>query len=392
VSKNLSVLGSTGSIGTQTLQVCENLGYAVAALTGGDNVRLLAEQARRFRPQLAVIANEKLYGDLRQALSDLDIRVAAGAEAVCEAATMPQSDTVLNAVVGIAGLRPTLAAAKAGKRIAIANKETLVAGGDLVTRTTRESGAVLLPVDSEHSAMLQCMQAGRREQVRGVILTASGGPFYGMTRRQLSGVALGDALKHPVWSMGSKITVDSATMMNKGLEFIEAMWLFGLAPEQIEVLVHRQSVVHSAVEFRDGAVIAQLGVPDMRCAIQYALTYPDHMPLPGKRLSLADYGSLTFERPDLETFRCLALCVEAVRRGGLAPCVANGANEAAVGMFIAGEIPFLRIAELVESALAEVRPAGGVTLEGIETADYLAREHVARRVGARVGSAPVRKG
>lgn len=377
--KNISLLGSTGSIGTQSLDVCENMGYEVVALTAGQNDRLLAEQARRWRPRMVAIADESRYTALKTSLADLDITVAAGEEGVCQAAALEGCDTVINAVVGIAGLLPTIAAIESGKHVALANKETLVAGGGLVMPLAKKKGVTILPVDSEHSAMLQCMTGRAPDQVRGVILTASGGPFYGKSREELAGVTPREAMAHPIWSMGSKITVDSATMMNKGLEFIEAMWLFDLRPQQIEVVIHRQSVVHSAVEFLDGSVIAQLGAPDMRLPIQYALTYPDHLPLPGKRLSLTDYGSLTFAPPDRETFRCLDVCIRAAGEGGLGACVANGANERAVALFLAGGISFLEIGELVEEAVAGVRPQGDVTLAAIQEADALAREYVSRR-------------
>jgi len=375
----ISLLGSTGSIGTQSLEVCENLGYEVAALTAYQNDRLLAEQARRWRPRMVAIADESRYTALKARLADLDITVAAGEEGVCQAAALEDCDTVINAVVGIAGLLPTVAAIEAGKYIALANKETLVAGGGLVMPLARERGVTLLPVDSEHSAMLQCMAGRAPEQIRGVILTASGGPFYGRSREELAEVTPREAMAHPTWSMGSKITVDSATMMNKGLEFIETMWLFDLKPHQIEVVIHRQSVVHSAVELQDGSVIAQLGVPDMRLPIQYALTYPAHLPLPGKRLSLTDYGSLNFDPPDRETFRCLDVCIRAAGEGGLSACVANGANERAVALFLEGRISFLAIGNLVEEAVDAVRPKGGITLAAIREADALAREYVSRR-------------
>lgn len=364
-------------MGTQSLDVCERQGFEIAALAGGGSrLSLLAEQARRWRPAVVAVADESRYAALKGMLADLDCRVTAGPDGLCEAAAYAGSDIVLNCVVGIAGLRPTLAAIGAGKNVALANKETLVTGGALVTRAAREKGVSVLPVDSEHSAIFQCLQAGARADVRGVILTASGGPFYGKTAAALAQVTCGQALAHPTWSMGPKITVDSATLMNKGLEFIEAMWLFDLAPEQIEIVVHRQSVVHSAVEFRDGSVIAQLGTPDMRLAIQYALTYPAHLPLDTKRLSLADIGALTFARPDADTFRCLRACLAAARRGGLAPAVVNGANEEAVALFLDGGITFTGIGALVEGALEGVRADGAVTLDSIEEADRRARAYV----------------
>lgn len=377
---NLTILGSTGSIGTQTLLVCKNLGHRVGVLTGGRNIELLARQAREFSPRLVVVADKRLYGGLRTLLADTSIRVEAGAEAIEEAAALQGADVVINAIVGIAGLRPTLAALRAGSRLALSNKEALVTGGELVMRAAAENGVEIAPIDSEHSAIFQCLRAGERGDVRGILLTASGGPFVGKTRAELAAVEVKHALAHPNWSMGAKITIDSATLMNKGLEFIEAMWLFGLAPEQIEVVIHRQSVIHSAVEFVDGSVIAQLGTPDMRTAIQYAITSPRRYATGGERLSLSRYGSLTFEPPDLETFSCLATCIRAAKAGGLAPCVANGANEQAVALFLGGGIGFLRIGELVEGAVDALGGAGGVTLEAIEAADQAAREYVMKTI------------
>lgn len=380
MKKNIVLLGSTGSIGTQSLDVCRSNGYRIQALTAGSNIALLENQAREFMPETVAVADASKYRALKTALADLDIRVTAGEEAVCEAAALAGADTVINAIVGIAGLRPTLSAIRAGKTIALSNKEALIAGGKLVMDSVQRYGAAILPVDSEHSAIWQCLQAGEREDVAGVILTASGGPFRGKKRADLKGVTVEEALRHPNWNMGAKITIDSATLMNKGLEFIEAMWLFGLLPSQIEIVVHHQSIVHSAVEFQDGSVIAQLGVPDMRCAIQYALTYPRHSPLPGKRLSLTDIGTLTFQKPDLDTFACLFACIRAAHMGGFAPCIANGANEVAVNLFRRGKIGFLQIGELVSSAVEAVRPSDTYDLSSIEAADRLAREYVLSKV------------
>lgn len=376
LTKSIALLGSTGSIGTQTLEVCEARGYRVQVLAAHSNVALLEQQARKFRPRFVVVAHEGSYSAMKAALADTDIMVSAGSEAVCEAAAMDGVDTVVNAVVGIAGLRPTLAALEAKKKVALANKEALITGGSLVMSSAEDCGTKIFPVDSEHSAIWQCLEAGCREDVESIILTASGGPFFGRSRNELEAVTVEQALRHPNWDMGAKITVDSATLMNKGLEFIEAMWLFALAPEQIQVVVHRQSVIHSAVEYRDGSVIAQLGVPDMRGAIQYALTYPRRMPLENKRLSLADYGSLSFYRPDYEAFPCLAACIRAAELGGLAPTVANGANEEAVALFLAGRLSFNGIGDAVRSAVEQVRIDGSCTLERIEAADAAAREHV----------------
>ena len=374
--KNIVLLGSTGSIGTQSLDVCRGQGYRVVSLAAHSNVDLLAEQARAFGPAAVAIADESKYAALKAALADVDVRVLAGAEGIVELAAMP-CDVVVNAIVGIAGLRPTLAAIEAGHDVALANKETLVTGGGLVMKRAKEKNVSIFPIDSEHSAIWQCLQAGHAQDVAGVILTASGGPFFGKKAAELAPMTAKEALKHPNWTMGAKITIDSATLMNKGLELMEAMWLFDLTPEQIEIVVHRQSVVHSAVVYRDGSVIAQMGVPDMRLAIQYALTYPRHLPMAEhKGLSLTDYGSLTFEKPDEETFACLAACIEAAKRGGLAPAVVNGANEEAVALFLQGRIGFLDIGRLVTEALEQVQMPEAYNLEAIEEADGLARAYV----------------
>lgn len=379
--RNIALLGSTGSIGTQSLAVCENLGLGVAALAARSNLGLLERQARRWKPRIVAVFDKDSYQPLKTSLADLDCRVLAGEEGVCEAAACEGADTVVNAVVGIAGLRPTLAALGAGKQLALANKESLVTGGKLVMAEAARRKKSILPIDSEHSAILQCLQAGDRRELRGVVLTASGGPFFGKGPEELREVTVKEALAHPNWKMGAKITVDSATLMNKGLEFIEAMWLFGLSPGDIEVVVHRQSVIHSAVEFCDGSVIAQMGVPDMRLAIQYALTYPRHERLDCKRLSLIEYGALTFEKPDPGTFSCLDVCMRVARAGGLGPAVANGANEQAVSLFLDGKIGFLRIGELVAQAVESVRAEETVTLQGIFEADAQAREYVLAHYG-----------
>ncbi|MDL2232835.1 1-deoxy-D-xylulose-5-phosphate reductoisomerase [Ruminococcaceae bacterium OttesenSCG-928-L11] len=372
--KRISLLGSTGSIGVQSLDVIRRLGYRAEILVAKSNIKLLEQQAREFSPSMVVIENADCYPALKAALADTSIRVEAGPTAVTAAAMHPA--TVLNAIVGIAGLRPTVAALQAGNPVALANKESLVTGGKLVMDLAEKKGVPLYPIDSEHSAIWQCLGAGKRDQLSKIILTGSGGPFFGMTAEQLSEVTVEQALRHPNWAMGAKITIDSATLMNKGLEFIEAMWLFDLYPDQIEVLINRESVIHSAVEFQDGSVIAQLGVPDMRGAIQYALTYPDHLPLEGKRLSLADYGTLTFARPDTDTFLCLKTCMETARQGGLAPTVVNGANEQAVALFLDGKLPFIGIGELVTGAMRSVKTVDTCTLDAIEEADAMAREYV----------------
>ena len=371
--KRLIILGSTGSIGVQALEVAERNGYRVTALAAGKNTRLLEKQARKFKPDIVAVSDESAAQDLKIRLQDTDIKVLVGQDGVCAAAQY-EGDIVLNAIVGIAGLRPTLAAIDAGKTIALANKETLVAGGEIVNRKLKETGVKLLPVDSEHSAIFQSLQGAPHGSVKKILLTASGGPFYGKTKKDLESVTVKDALNHPNWSMGAKITVDSATLMNKGLEVIEAVRLFDVAPDDIEVLVHRQSIVHSGIELSDGAVIAQLGTPDMRLPIQYALTYPERADFAFEHLSLADIGSLTFARPDTDTFRCLPICIEAVKRGGLAPAAVNGANEEAVALFLAGKIKFLQIAEMAQKALDLVNNKREYTIEDVFEADKAARE------------------
>ena len=371
--KRLIILGSTGSIGVQALEVAERNGYKVTALAAGKNTELLEKQARKFKPDIVAVSDESAAQDLKIRLQDTDIKVLVGQDGVCAAAQY-EGDIVLNAIVGIAGLRPTLAAIDAGKTIALANKETLVAGGEIVNRRLKETGVKLLPVDSEHSAIFQSLQGAPHGSVKKILLTASGGPFYGKTKKDLESVTVKDALNHPNWSMGAKITVDSATLMNKGLEVIEAVRLFDVAPDDIEVLVHRQSIVHSGIELSDGAVIAQLGTPDMRLPIQYALTYPERADFAFEHLSLADIGSLTFARPDTDTFRCLPICIEAVKRGGLAPAAVNGANEEAVALFLSGKIKFLQIAEMAQKALDSVNNKKEYTIEDVFEADKAARE------------------
>lgn len=373
----VSLLGSTGSIGRQSLDVIAACGMSVAAITANSSVALLEEQARRFHPLLAVAYDPAAAKDLKLRLADTDIRVTSGMEGLLEAATLPQADTVLTSVVGMIGLRPTLAAIGERKRIALANKETLVCAGELVMRSAKEAGAEIIPVDSEHSALFQCLECNRdRGQVKRLILTASGGPFFGKSRTELRQVTRADALKHPNWSMGAKITIDSATLMNKGLEFIEAMRLYGMPPEKIAITVHRQSIVHSLVEYCDNAVLAQLGVPDMRLPIEYALTYPDRCQAVAGELDLVRCPPLTFEEPDYDTFRCLSLALAAARRSGNPCAVLNGANEAAVGLFLQDQIRFLEIADLVEYALDRVPQGPADTLEQVLEADAAAREAV----------------
>lgn len=373
--KKVIVLGSTGSIGTQALEVCERAGYKVIALAAGGNIELLEKQARKFSVSAVAVFNEQKANDLKLKLADTDIKVLGGADGVCEIARL-EADIVLNAIVGIAGLRPTLAAIEAGTDIALANKETLVTGGEIVNRRAKEKGVRILPVDSEHSAIFQSLQGAPENSLKKILLTASGGPFYSKTRKDLENVTVKDALNHPNWSMGAKITIDSATLMNKGLEVIEAVHLFGLPADKIEVLVHRQSIVHSGVELSDGAVIAQLGTPDMRLPIQYALTYPERSNYSFETLDLFKVGTLTFEKPDTDTFRCLPLCIEAINRGGLSPTAVNGANEEAVRLFLEGKCRFLQIANFVEKALETVKNKKDFTLEDILNTDKLARELV----------------
>lgn len=377
MKRSISILGSTGSIGRQTLDVAEHCGHSVVALTVNQRIDLAEEQARKFVPKLVVAVDEKAAADLKVRLADTSVKVLGGTQALVEAATISEADTVVTAVVGIAGLRPTLAAIDAGKRIALANKETLVCAGELVMRRAAERGVDIVPVDSEHSAIFQCLQGSRgRHEVRKLIITASGGPFYGMTSKELSLVTKAQALKHPNWAMGAKITIDSATLMNKGLEFIEAMRLYELPPEQIDIAVHRESIVHSLVEFKDGAILAQLGTADMRVPIQYALTWPDRTEGPAAPLDLFSCKPLTFARPDVETFRCLALALECAQRGGTSTAILNGANEAAVALFLEDKISFLDIADLVEGALERVECVPDPTLDDIFAADQAARDAV----------------
>lgn len=380
--KKLSLLGSTGSIGTQALQVVQNLReqgekWEVAALAARSSVNRLEEQARKFHPEVVAVFDEGAALSLRQSLRDTDIQVLSGMEGLCEAAAWPGADLTLNAVVGMVGLQPTLAALQAGKALALANKETLVAGGAIVMEAARKRNLPILPVDSEHSAIFQCLQGcPERGALKKLVLTASGGPFFGRSRQELAGVTREQALRHPNWDMGAKITIDSATMMNKGLEVMEASWLFDLPEHRIEVVVHRESVIHSMVEYQDNAVVAQLGVPDMAVPIQYALTYPRRMHSPAGELDLCALGKLTFYPPDREAFPCLELCREALRRGGLVPAAANGANEQAVALFLEGKIGFLDIPRLVEAAMDRQAP-GVVTLEAVLEADREARAFVA---------------
>lgn len=375
--KNISILGSTGSIGTQSLDVCRMHGYNVKCLTANSSTDKIEEQIREFKPELVCMMNETSAKDLEVKIADTATKVVCGMEGLIECAVYDGADTVLNSVVGMIGLMPTLEAIKAKKTIALANKETLVAGGHLVTNLAKENGVSILPVDSEHSAIFQAMQGSpNKKAIKKIILTASGGPFFGKELSELENVTAADALKHPNWDMGAKITIDSATMMNKGLEFIEAKWLFDMPNEDIEIVVHRESVVHSAIVYQDNSMIAQLGVPDMRIPIQYALTYPEREPSPVAPLSLADYGKLTFFEPDYETFKCINVCKDAIEMGGLHPAAANGANEESVKLFLQGKIKFTDIAYLNEEAMLKAPEKQSFTLDDVLETDRAAREYV----------------
>ena len=379
MTKNLSILGSTGSIGTQSLETARKCGYSVSALSAYSNVDLIEEQIREFKPQIAALVDENAAKELKNRVADMDVKGLSGIDGVCECARVESADTVINSVVGMAGLKPTLSAIEANKKIALANKETLVAGGLLVTTEAKAKGVDILPVDSEHSAIFQCLQGQpTNKALKRIILTASGGPFFGKTREELEKVTVADALKHPNWSMGQKITIDSATMMNKGLELIEAVWLFDVHPSKIEIVVHRESIIHSAVEYDDNAVIAQMGLPDMKIPIQYALTYPERIESLTGELDLTKLGTLTFYKPDYDTFRCMDICREAITRGGLYPAFANSANEQANLMFRKGEIGFLQIAELVEKVMNEAPKAETYTVDDVYEADKLARQLVVK--------------
>lgn len=374
--KRLAILGSTGSIGTQALDVVRDQPghFQVELLTAGSNADLLVQQAREFRPNTVVIADRARHAEVRDALFPLGVKVYAGLEAIEQAVCMEDIDLVLTAMVGYAGLRPTLAAIDAGKPIALANKETLVVAGELVTRRAREKGVNIYPVDSEHSAIFQCMAGEWDNPIEKITLTASGGPFRGWSRQQLSGVTRAQALKHPNWSMGAKITIDSASLMNKGLEAIEAKWLFGLKPEQVEIIVHAQSIIHSLVQFRDGSMKAQMGLPDMKLPILYALAFPHRLATDWPRFDFARYPSLTFEPPDLEAFPNLVLALEAMRRGGNAPCVLNAANEVAVEAFLQERIGFLEMSDLIADRLAKANFVPSPDLEALQATDSETRQ------------------
>ena len=381
MTKNISLLGSTGSIGTQSLDVCRMHGYGVKCLTASSNVDVMEAQVREFKPELVCMMNEDAAKKLKTKIADTSTKVVSGMDGLIECATFDGADTVLNSVVGMVGLCPTLEAIRAKKTIALANKETLVAGGHLVTNLAKDYGVDILPVDSEHSAIFQSLQGcPEKKAVKKIILTASGGPFFGKKADELENVTAADALKHPNWDMGAKITIDSATMMNKGLEFIEAKWLFDMKNEDIEIVVHRESVIHSAIVYQDNSMIAQLGVPDMRIPIQYALTYPDRKPSPVKELSLADYGKLTFFEPDYDTFKCINVCKNAIELGGLHPAAANGANEESNRLFLEGKIKFADIAYLNNEAMKNAPEVKDFTLQDVLDADRQARDFVLETV------------
>lgn len=381
--KKIAILGSTGSIGTQTLEIVRDNRFdlEVVALAAGSNVELMEKQVREFRPKLVSLQSEEACRDLADRLKDMQVTIVPGMEGLIQIAEMEESDVLVTAIVGMIGIRPTIAAIKKGKDIALANKETLVTAGHIIMPLAAQMGVSILPVDSEHSAIFQSMQGEKKEQVSKLLITASGGPFRGRTREQLADIRVEDALKHPNWSMGHKITIDSATLVNKGLEVMEAKWLFDVELEQIEVVVHPQSVIHSAVQYEDGAVIAQLGTPDMRLPIQYALYYPKRRPLSGDRLDLFALGQLTFERPDTETFRGLALAYQAMRRGGNIPTAFNAANEKAVALFLDRKIAYQQIPEMIESCMEAADFIANPTVDEILETEAAAYEHIAGKWG-----------
>ncbi|MEE0945304.1 MAG: 1-deoxy-D-xylulose-5-phosphate reductoisomerase [Acutalibacteraceae bacterium] len=374
MTEKLILLGSTGSIGVQALEVARKQNIKVTALAAGKNVSLMESQAREFKPKIAVMYDKAAAEDLKIRLKDTDIKVLSGEDGVCQAACF-DGDTVLNAIVGIAGLRPTMTAIESGKTLALANKESLVTGGELVNEALKKTGGKMLPVDSEHSAIFQSLQGADQNAVSRILLTASGGPFFSKSAEELKNVTAKDALKHPNWDMGAKITIDSATLMNKGLEVIEAVHLFGVPAQKIDVVIQRESIIHSGVEFADGGMIVQMGVPDMKLPIQYALTYPKRLPL-NDRLDLVKLSKLTFYKPDTKTFKCLDICIDAINQGGLKPTAANGANEMAVQLFLDGKIGFLQIAELVQAATENQSVCKNFTLDDVFKADKAAREFV----------------
>ena len=384
MAEKITILGSTGSIGTQTLDVVREIGgIEVKALTANKNIDLLEKQIREFRPDMAAVMDETLAEKLRQRLAGWNIKILSGMDGLIEAAVYETSDTVVTSVVGNIGIVPTFEAIRAGKDIALANKETLVSAGELIIKAVREHNVSIYPVDSEHSAIFQCLRGNSRNKIRRIILTASGGPFRGKTRDELKNVTASDALKHPNWNMGRKVTIDSASLMNKGLEVIEAKWLFGVDVDDIEVLVHPQSIVHSAVEYEDGAVIAQLGEPDMRVPIQYALTCPERVKNSFPKIDFAKRNSLTFEHPDTNTFKCLSLAYRAVRTGGTMPTAMNGANETAVDAFLNNRLGFLDIADIIERTMDSYTVKYDYTVDDLVEADEWARDFAAGLIAAR---------
>ncbi len=379
--KKIGILGSTGSIGTQTLEIVRsNPDLQVIALAAGSNVSLMEQQVREFHPMLAVMGSEEAATDLKNRIADTDTRVSAGMEGMLELAILPQMEVLVTAIVGMIGIRPTIAAIKAGKTIALANKETLVTAGHIIMPLAKEKGVSILPVDSEHSAIFQSMHGENRERVSKILLTASGGPFRGKRTEELQDITVEDALKHPNWSMGRKITVDSATLVNKGLEVMEAKWLFDVEPEQIQVVVHPQSIIHSMVEYVDGGIMAQLGMPDMKLPIQYALFYPDRRPMDGRRVDFFALKSISFEEPDIKTFRGLQLAYDAIAAGGSMPTVFNAANEKAVGLFLDKKIRFLAIYDLIQGAMEQHKVIANPTVEEILEAEAQAHAYISGKL------------
>lgn len=379
--KKIGILGSTGSIGTQTLEIVRsNPDLQVIALAAGSNVSLMEQQVREFHPMLAVMGSEEAAADLKNRIADTDTRVSAGMEGMLELAVLPQMEVLVTAIVGMIGIRPTIAAIKAGKTIALANKETLVTAGHIIMPLAKEKGVSILPVDSEHSAIFQSMHGENRERVSKILLTASGGPFRGKKTEELQDITVEDALKHPNWSMGRKITVDSATLVNKGLEVMEAKWLFDVEPEQIQVVVHPQSIIHSMVEYVDGGIMAQLGMPDMKLPIQYALFYPDRRPMDGRRVDFFALKSISFEEPDIKTFRGLQLAYDAIAAGGSMPTVFNAANEKAVGLFLDKKIRFLAIYDLIQGAMEQHKVIANPTVDEILEAEAQAHAYISGKL------------
>lgn len=379
--KKIGILGSTGSIGTQTLEIVRsNPDLQVIALAAGSNVSLMEQQVREFHPMLAVMGSEEAAADLKNRIADTDTRVSAGMEGMLELAVLPQMEVLVTAIVGMIGIRPTIAAIKAGKTIALANKETLVTAGHIIMPLAKEKGVSILPVDSEHSAIFQSMHGENRERVSKILLTASGGPFRGKKTEELQDITVEDALKHPNWSMGRKITVDSATLVNKGLEVMEAKWLFDVEPEQIQVVVHPQSIIHSMVEYVDGGIMAQLGMPDMKLPIQYALFYPDRRPMDGRRVDFFALKSISFEEPDVKTFRGLQLAYDAIAAGGSMPTVFNAANEKAVGLFLDKKIRFLAIYDLIQGAMEQHKVISNPTVDEILEAEAQAHAYISGKL------------